>query len=277
LSRKNVRRSFDSRSFGDRGESRLIAIAASELVLASWAELEQNPQPNVEPEGPRPSEDSLATARAKARSRAHGSATQAAAGRAPAPNPSPISPAPAPAADAAGAQSDPPKDDMRKGGAPHAAPPEEQRVRLRMLGFGSARSFFGGRGTLGGGGVRVGADHPRVVSWAMDTDFETGKIEGVVVTSTSLGAYLSAHATKRFATCRIGAGLRVGILGIPGRATVATWGWPLGAASCSAFAGPVVFELGGELGYGVLQNRGTEQPAVRSGWFGLNGGFGLVL
>jgi hypothetical protein len=39
----------------------------------------------------------------------------------------------------------------------------------------------------------------------------------------------------------------------------------------------VVFELGGELGYGVLQNRGTEQPAVRSGWFGLNGGFGLVL
>jgi hypothetical protein len=69
ISRKTLRRTFDPRSFGKEAQSRIIAIAASELVLASWAELAANPTPQVPAEGPAPSPAALETARAAVRKR----------------------------------------------------------------------------------------------------------------------------------------------------------------------------------------------------------------
>jgi hypothetical protein len=273
ISRKNLRRSFDSRSFGDRGESRLIAIAASELVLASWAELAHNPTPDVEPEGPRPNAGTLAGARATLRARAR-------------PTPTPeTEPAP---------RGTPP---IAKGGetldgddgrdepeliAPAERAPAERKAetppppsRFRAVAFGSARVMLSARGYLSGGGVRVGADRPSIVSWAADANLEVGKIQNVDVTNTSTGVFLFAHAAGRWTACRLGAGLRMGMLTIPRQATVATWGWPLGAASCSLFGGPMVIEIAAEGGYAVLQNRGTSQPALRASWAGFSLGLGL--
>ena len=55
LSRKTVQRSFDTKTFDKKATPRLVALAASELVLASWAELYSNPTPSVQPVGPAPS------------------------------------------------------------------------------------------------------------------------------------------------------------------------------------------------------------------------------
>ncbi|MGC4092848.1 MAG: hypothetical protein QM756_34185 [Polyangiaceae bacterium] len=55
LSRKIVQRRFDFGPAASRARGRLVALAAAELVLASWAELAVLPAPRVEPEGPPPS------------------------------------------------------------------------------------------------------------------------------------------------------------------------------------------------------------------------------
>jgi len=268
LSRKNLRRSFDSTSFGDRGESRLIAIAASELVLASWAELSQNPEPGVEPEGARPSKADVATARAAARARAQAQAkakaqAQAAQGKPPAGASDPTDPF---ALDATG------EPQVTRSGS--QTMPD---TRLRIAAMGSGRGFFNGDGFIMGGGARIGEDRPGVVSWAADLNIETGRIQGVEVTSPSAGGFLYAHAGRSWSVCRVGAGLRVGLLAIPGQTTVATWGWPLGTASCSLFGESVAVDLGVEIGYAVLQNQGPSKPPIRSGWMGASIGIGLVL
>lgn len=264
LSRKNLRRSFDSTSFGDRGESRLIAIAASELVLASWAELSHNPKPTVEPEGARPSAADLATARAAALARAK-----------------PTTPV-----RTIDSTSDATQSDGNDGTDPdgerrseRAGPRSEatSASRFRVAALGSGRGFFGGDGFIMGGGARVGEDRPGVVSWAADVNVETGRLQGVEVTSPSAAAFLFAHAGGSWSTCRVGAGLRMGLLTVPGQSSVATWGWPLGAASCSVFDAPIVFDFGVEVGYAVLQNQGQSKPPIRSGWMGGSVGLGLIL
>jgi len=267
LSRKNLRRTFDSTSFGDRGESRLIAIAASELVLASWAELSHNPEPSVEPEGARPSPSDLATAAAAARARAR-------------PKKPPESMQGA-ASDAAKAEGSEGAEGFEAGGEKRsvraAAGEPTPPSRFRVAAIGSGRGFFNGDGFIMGGGARVGEDLPGVVAWAADVNVETGRVQGVEVTSPSAAAFLYAHAGRSWSACRVGAGLRMGLLTIPGQTTVATWGWPLGAASCSLFAESVAFDLGVEIGYAVLQNQGPSKPPIRSGWMGASLGLGLVL
>ena len=52
LSRKDLERSFDAAPLDRRARARWIALAAAELVLSSWAEIELNPNPKVPPAGP---------------------------------------------------------------------------------------------------------------------------------------------------------------------------------------------------------------------------------
>jgi hypothetical protein len=258
ISRKNVRRSFDSTSFGNRGESRLIAIAASELVLASWAELTHNPTPVVEPEGPKPSVESLATARASVRANTK-PAVLTTPNRAP-----PVQP---PAARAA----------SRPTAVPRVTTPQQSpsRGRRRVLAVASARGFFQKYGSLAGGGFRYGEDFANIASWSADVLIEGGRVQSQT-TSTSFGAHLFAHTQGGALTCRLGAGVRMGTLSLPQRkTTIATWGWPVGAASCSVGRRGVVIELGGEAGYATLQTQPNSRATLRAGWFAGVLGVGL--
>lgn len=69
LTMKGVQRSFDIRLSDPRSRSRLVAIASTELVLASWSELETNPKPHVEPEGAQSHEPAVKVARKLAKER----------------------------------------------------------------------------------------------------------------------------------------------------------------------------------------------------------------
>ncbi len=264
LSRKTLRRTFDSASFGDQGESRLVAIAASELVLASWAELANNPAPRVEPEGPAPSAGSLTTARATVRQ--HARVT-------------PASPPPPPPSEPVGEPGALEPGDAEAASERRAVTPATPKVGppvWRIVALGSVRGFFRDYGYLTGGVARVGEDREGLMSWALDVTVDQGRIQDQQVTSTSLGALLFAHLKTEVIVCRLGAGLRPGILAA-GSLTVATWGWPLGAANCSLTPAPFVLELGGELGYGVLENHGPTLPSLRAGWYSVNFGLGMML
>src|SRR5262249_26531050 len=63
ISRKDIQRSFDIALSDPRARSRLVALASSELILASWVELRVNPKPRVVPEGPEPSPQAVQAAR----------------------------------------------------------------------------------------------------------------------------------------------------------------------------------------------------------------------
>lgn len=264
LSRKSLRRSFDSTSFGERGESRLIAIAASELVLASWAELSHNPAPVVEPEGPKPSVESLTTARASVRT--HTKPTEIPTLRRAPPVSEPPSAAELP-------PPEPPKTQPSSSPAPPEVSPRNTR---RLLAVVSARGFFQGYGSMVGGGLRIGEDHLASASWAADLLIESGRVQNAS-TSTSFGAHIFAHTQGGSLTCRLGFGIRMGALSYPERTTVATWGWPVGAASCSMMSRLIVIELAGEGGYAALQGPGSSRATLRAGWFAGNLGVGLLL
>lgn len=256
ISRKTVRRAFDSTSFGDRGESRLIAIAASELVLASWAELTSNPTPTVEPEGPKPSVESITTARATVRKHTKPTAL-------PTPNRAP--PVPQTFTDAAV----PLPREATLGPAPRPA-------KRRLLAVASARAFFQRYGSVAGGGFRYGEDFLRVASWSADIIIESGRVQNQA-TSASFGAHIYAHTQGGALTCRLGAGIRMGTLSLADRTTtVATWGWPVGAASCGIEQSGVVIELAGEAGYAYLQTTSSSRATLRAGWFGGTLGVGLA-
>jgi hypothetical protein len=259
IRRKNVRRSFDSTSFGDRGESRLIAIAASELVLASWAELTSNPSPAVEPEGAKPSVESVTTARASVR--AHTKPTAL-----PTPNRAPPVPPGAPRSLATD------NGEPRESTSTRPA----SRARRRILAVASARAFFQRYGSIAGGGFRYGEDFRNIASWSADVLIESGRVQNQA-TSTSVGAHIFAHTQGGALTCRLGAGVRMGTLSLPSRVTtIATWGWPVGAASCSVVGRGVVVELGGEAGYAALQTQVSSRATLRAGWFAGVLGVGLA-
>jgi len=307
LSRKAVRRTFDSTTFGDRGEARLVALAASELVIASWTELDANPQPSVAGEGPPPRAETLATARAvvvRARDRDSGRVPPT-----PAPNggkrvPRTLDGTPATAIavtldDAPTRANTPPAETSTASGnlvntgstdedddfddeptpdrklSDNGAGPHQ--VVRRALAVVSQRTFLDVEGELTGGGARYGEDREGIVSWSTDALIEKGVVQELDVTSWSLGACLFAHRRAGIATVRLGAGLRAGVLQVVSGPNVATWGWPLGVLSVSLRGGPVFFDVTGEIGYGVLPIRGGANPAVWSAWVNGQAGLGLAL
>ncbi|HEY3498510.1 MAG TPA: hypothetical protein VGK73_27655 [Polyangiaceae bacterium] len=281
LSRKTVQRSFDSTSFGDRGEARLVAIAASELVMASWAELAANPAPEVEPEGPTPPAQTLETARAVVR--AHrgpvknlDSATPSAREAPPSAGP-PGSPENTPQSGTDGDASSPyiPAERKRP-----PAPPDPSRVGtpvLRIMAIGSMRAFFNGSGELWGGGARIGEERFTVASWAVDALVESGTLASTKVTSATIGGLLHAFYAVEPLTLRAGVGLRAGLVTSENGSYLGTLGWPLATTSVSLFAHHLVFDLSGELGHGVLPLSSGAEPSVRGFWGSAQLGVGLWL
>jgi hypothetical protein len=293
LSRKAVRRTFDSTTFGERGEARLVALAASELVFASWSELDTNPAPAVTGEGPPARAETLATARAVVRARDMARAQPGSERRANAnatagklvPRTLDGTPVKSPVAGRGEARAAAPADaddfddaDLTleeqplsdNGAGPHP-------VVRRAVAVISRRTFLDVRGGLTGGGARYGEDREGLVSWSTDALVEKGSVQTFQVTSWSAGACLFAHRRAGISTVRLGAGLRGGVLQVDAGPNVVTWGWPLGVLSLSVRGGPVFVDLTGEIGYGVLPVRGGANPAIWTAWVNGQVGLGLAL
>lgn len=265
LSRKTVRRSFDPKSFGNQGQSRLIAIAASELVLASWAELAANPTPKVPGEGEPVKPETVETARGVVQAHA---AKRPAASKPPAADTSLAGDAAEP--DQAGA----PNPDQRSGEG--ARPGETPRAVLqRVTAVISVRTFVRGDGTLYGGGARFGQERYGVISWAADALVEGGNLVGRDVTSTSVAGWVAFYLHKGPVTFRIGGGLRAGVLSVADGPSLAAWGWPMLVSSVTLRAGPAVLDIGGESGLvNVLLHHSGE---LRGVWVSGQVGLGLTL
>ncbi len=247
LSRKNVRRSFDLELSDPRARDRLVSLAATELVLASWAELQASPKLRVEPEGPKPPPATVHAAQRIAQERV------------------PYVPKIITWAD-----EETPADRM-----------------FRIVGLVSTRSFFGHGGALWGGGVRVGEERFRFVGWSADLLVERGTLSGpdgpYDVFTTTLGGGLFAALQTRFVTARLGAGLRLGtasatLRGDPSAGSaLVPWGWPLGGAQLSfRLASSLVLDLAGEGGYAVLPLGDNAEHSLSGGWYSLQAGLGFV-
>jgi hypothetical protein len=273
LSRKTLKRSFDPKSFGNQGQSRLIAIAASELVLASWAELTENPTPTVPAEGEPVKAETLETARSivKARSAEHQRAEAPGANGVRLDNPY--------------VPKKPERDESLEGDGNDLAPidrgpsvPSESETHpafQRVMAVISLRSFANGAGTLYGGGARLGQDRYGVVSWAADALIENGQLSSRNVTSATIGGSLAFYLHSGPVTLRLGGGLRGGVLGLANGAAIAPWGWPMAVTSMTVRGGPLVVEFGGEGGFVdlLLQRSQTVHGIWGSGQLG----FGLML
>jgi len=262
LSRKDVERSFDASPVAPRARPRWIALAAAELVLASWAELELNPKPRTEPEGPEATEALRVAAAAAVRKRAAApKVVSMASGR---PDPAP---------------------DLSRPARPVFEGTPGRTFRTVV--FGSARSFLDDEGLMYGGGVRVGEERFTHMSWSADLLFESGSVSsgGVAydVRSGTLGGWLLVYDRIEGATTftgRAGVGIRMGLIGSQadtgGRASsaVAPWGWPMAALSGTIGRG-FVAELSLEAGYVVLPVGGVAAGTTVGGtWCSLQLGFG---
>lgn len=276
ISRKTVKRSFDPKSFGTQAESRIVAIAASELVLASWAELASNPTPQVPPEGPPPSAAAVETARSVVRARA------APDGPAPATSPAPPPPPTGPKAEPGDSEQPEALALATAGtqktttGNPPSREPTQALVFDRVTGVMSFRSFLTGAGTLWGGGVRFGRERTGVVSWAADALLESGVLqEYKSATNATLGGYLCFYARLSVFTFRAGGGLRAGVLTADTGPRPAIWGWPMVVASQTLRIESLVIDLGVESGYVNLLVSGKSD--LRGIWASGQLGVGIAL
>jgi hypothetical protein len=258
LSHKGVQRSFNLGLSDPKARSRLVAIAATELVLASWAELEVGRPLTVEPEGGAPTD-------AEKRAAAEIAAARAGIKLAP-----------------SGYKSEKPVPAYEP--APRrwydVESPMDRMFRFSAVVTG--RKFFELPGVLWGGGLRVGEERFRFVSWSADVLVESGTIgKGVnsyrLLTST-IGGSLLLWGRVGPLTGRIGAGLRAGFAELDGSASsVAPWGWPLGTSSISIlFKGGFVLDLVGEAGYVALLAAHAGQADLRGGWFSGQVGLGYA-
>lgn len=272
LSRKTLKRSFDPKSFGNQGQSRLIAIAASELVLASWAELAENPTPVVPGEGEPAKPETVETARSVVKAHSAEHQRTAAASPGPSPGAAPAPPAEPPAKPPDTAEFSDAGSKLDASAAEHTT---TTAVFQRVLAVVSLRSFANGAGTLYGGGARLGQDRYGVVSWAFDALVENGRLASRNVTSATLGGSLTFYLHSGPATLRLGGGLRGGVLGLANGAAVAPWGWPMAVASMTVRAGPFVLEVAGEGGFVDLLLQRSQ--TVHGVWGSGQMGFGLVL
>lgn len=252
LTQKTVQRSFDIALQDPHGRSRLVAVAAMELVVASWTELELNPRPKVLPAGPPPDAAATLAARQLARERVV-----------------PYEPT-----------------------VRHWYDADTPRARrFRLMATASMRRFFEHEGVLWGGGIRMGEERFHFLGWAADALIEQGTIhtpgQDYQLTNVSTAGWLMLAKTVGFATMRAGAGLRVGFIssdpvtGDPtpprGSSTLAPWGWPLGVASFTFAVGRyVVLDVAGECGYAVIPVEGGG-GTVTGSWFSGQLGLGFVL
>ncbi|MFO7178511.1 MAG: hypothetical protein DIU78_007435, partial [Pseudomonadota bacterium] len=254
LTRKTVERSFDLGALERSVRARLVALAASELVLSSWAELETNPSPRVPPSGPEPAAPLRNAARAVVREKVR-----------------PIAATPQPG-----------------GWPPSSASPAERTSHdrfFRVLGIASMRSFFGSSNRLWGGGVRLSEERFAAISWTVDALVESGTVETDIrrygLRTGTLGGWLLFYQRSGPLIARLGAGLRAGFVatttGSEGGATVAPWGWPLAATSLAVeLPGRLAADFSGEVGYVVLPLPGAREASLRGSWFSVQIGIGYA-
>jgi hypothetical protein len=280
LSRKVVQRTIDLGASEPKARGRLLALATAELVVASWTELETNPNPKVEPAGPRPP----ATVRAAARQVVQKRARLLPAGP-PASTPPPAAevppeePAPRPAVTTPYSERWP---DPQNWGIDEPTPERG----FRIMAVASARSFFAHEGALWGGGLRIAEERFKTVGWSLDALLESGEVTTTDarfrVTTTTFGAGINLYRRWQWLAVRGGGGVRMGFasaenLDLPDVASSALtpWGWPLGSIGLSVYRSRAVLELLGEAGYVVLPVRGGT-PALRGPWFSVQMAVGVM-
>jgi hypothetical protein len=279
VSRKFLRRNFALREPEHPGMSRLVGIAAAELVLASWAELSLNPTPTIEPEG-KPAPKGLADqARARVKRRAETASRPALAGAR----------ASAPPVEGGPSLAELPPDDGERT-RQWSDPPPRDGGRLRVVALASRRAFFTNPGALWGGGARVGSEPLANTSWALDALFESGTVNArrgaFRIDTFTLGGQLFLAGRLSIATFRVGGGLRAGFSSASGNSAgggastgaVAPWGWPLAATNVGFQLGPkLVLELSAEASYVALPiSTGATGETLRGTWFSAQLGLGVV-
>jgi hypothetical protein len=242
LSRKSLRREIGLDDLELSARGRLLAIAAAELVTASWAELEVNPSPRIEPSGPTPPLATVGKVR-QVVAQQRRSALE------------------------------------RRARAPRR---RENPNVVRALAVVSTRRFFEHEGAVWGGGVRAGQDFPGYISWTADALFETGEYgTGLGRVGATTGTFAGAlYLQQRWprVTARAGGGLRAGWVSIHGpneqpnvgASKLVPWGWPLGVLSVSFWPSEtLVLELLGESSYAKLpltSGARLDDPALRGMW-----------
>lgn len=174
-------------------------------------------------------------------------------------------------------------------------PPALPDTGIHGSAIGSLLFLFSGAPVLAGGGLRLGGDHRRHVSW----DFDFSALHGV--SSTALGkvttdllssrATLMGHYRLPHLLLRGGAGLRMGAARMSGspidpmqveaRSVWALWGGPLVGLGLSAAAARLRIDLSFEAGYVLwpvaARVSGVRQVALEDAWFGLTLGLGAHL
>lgn len=278
LSHKTVERSFDTSPLDRRARARWIALAASELVLSSWIELEANPTPQVRPQGP----EAPAPLRRAARDAVRRRAPPAGVARA---NTRPTG-ALVPAVE--------PVPDFTPAGAAPIPVVASSEPTFRAMLVASTRHFLDGSAELWGGGMRLSGERFSYLSWSFDFLFEGGSayahLRDYSLRSGTVGGGLMLYQAAGPVTFRLGGGLRVGVIAALGEdrdeldmvpydggreSAVAPWGWPLAIGSIVVGAGPAAVELAMEGGYAVLPVGGSDGGSVRGGWLSAQLGVGI--
>jgi hypothetical protein len=270
ISRKIVQRRFDFTSPKTQARGRLVALAAAELVLASWAELAVLPPPQVEPEGSAPTPQQKDRVRRRVK----------------------VSTAPSSEAQSTLLLGTDP------GLARETVGPAGERIvyddyvweRLpgrfatRLLALASLRKFPGHAGALVGGGVRLGSDSLPLHGWALDALVETGTVGSVRVDNFTLGGMLFfVRELRQGIVARAGAGLRAGLVqsaaenGAAHANSPVFWGWPMLALSSSARLGKLVIEIATEGGYASLPAGPGSPDPLRGVWLNAQLGLGISL
>ena len=272
ITRKVLRRAIRLESTEAEGHARLLALAASELLLASWAELESNPRPTVEPDGPIPSLAAILEARNTVISRRSRSAVQE---------------------DASLAGDDDIPDVVQLSTRERKAL-MRSNSRIRVVGLATGRTIVGVPGMLYGGGIRAGQDRSSIASWTLDALMEGGSVGAydalLGLTAVTVAGTVGLSYKIGAISMRAGGGLRWGITSVrsggedskdvPSVVTIGPWGWPMTHASLTVHTGNgLLAELGMEAGYAVIpvggSNSGVAAPALQGAWVGASFGLGF--
>lgn len=243
---KSLQRTVDLSDASTSTRARLVAIAASELVYASWTELAVNPTPEVPPAGLRPALDLTRTVRDQVQKKLP-------------------------------AKLNPPQP-MRVVGMASRRWFLSEGGELWGGGIRVSDDPFALFGWSADGLV----EHGTVRASLGRVDVDTATIGGSIVLHREWGP-LSMRAGLGL---RMGAARMTGVpyrsdLAI-GRSVWAPWGWPLGVLALSAMpVRPLVIELQGETGYVVLplggKVGGGQEITLAGAWAAVQLGVGMYL
>ncbi len=243
---KSLQRSVDLDDSAPSTRARLIALAASELVYASWAELAVNPQPEVPVSGPRPAPEIVAAVRDTVQRKL------------------PV-------------RLNPPKPMRILGVA-------SRRWFLSEEGdlWGGGVRLADDPFALFGWSADAIVEHGRINASLGSVDIDTATLGGSIVLHREWGPLsMRAGMGLRMGAARMSGQPHRSDLAI-GRSVWAPWGWPLGVVALSITPiRPLVIEAQGEAGYVVLplggRVGGTQEITLAGAFAVLQLGVGMYL